>query len=143
MLVSCSHQDPEVLTVRHFFLQDTTVVDDNAQMARGEQLYRLRGAVTLEERKSRLGHYYTVDWERPSEVGLNEEMRVVMNYQQAGTASKVLEMTRKIPTGQESGKIEFQVVGEPYRVGGRVLAWRIRLMKGSRVLAEKRSYLWK
>jgi len=143
MMVSCSHQDPEALRVRHFQLQKTDEVGDSAQMTRGEQLYRLRGAVTLKERRERLGHYYTVEWERPSSARAGEGMRVVMNYQQAATASQVLEMSREIPADQTSGKMEFQVAGESYRVAGRVLAWQIRLMQGDRELAEKRSYLWK
>lgn len=140
-MVSCSTQAPELLEVRHFHLQSVDLVDDKAEMARGEQLYRLRGAVTMEERKGRLGHYYTVDWEN-DQPGAGD-LKLVMDYQQAATAAKVLRMTRDLPDDQPSGKGEFMIAGEDYRVGGQVLAWRVQLIRGKELVSEKSSYLWK
>jgi len=37
----------------------------------------------------------------------------------------------------------FQVTGDDYLQYGRVLAWRANDSRGGRVLAEKRSYLWR
>ena len=83
----------------------------------------------------------TVDWKNDLEgVG---NLKVVMDYQQAATASKVLRMSRQIAGNVDSGKVEFLVTGEAYRVGGQVLAWRVQLFRDSRVIAEKHSYLWK
>ena len=110
-------------------------------MVRGEQMYRLRGAVTLEERQRRLGQYYTVSWK--NDQAAQGPMTVVMDYQQAATGSQVLRMSRDLPAGQTSGRVEFQVTGESYRIGGRVLAWRIRLLRADEIVAEKRSYLWR
>jgi hypothetical protein len=110
-------------------------------MVRGEQMYRLRGAVTMEERLLRLGHYYTINWENDgSHAG---PLKIVMDYQQAATGSEIVQMSRDLPAGQSSGRVEFQIVGESYRMGGRVLAWRIRMLSGNKVITEKRSYLWK
>jgi hypothetical protein len=143
VLASCSSQDADLLKVRHYHLQDVDAVDLDSAMARGEQMYRLRGAVTMVERRSRLGHYYSVDWKKGATTGNTADLSVEMDYLQSATASKVLHMSCKLPKDAVSGKVEFQVTGESYRVGGQVLAWRIRLMQGDRVLAEKRSYLWK
>jgi len=143
VLVSCSSQKDELLQVRHFHLQDVQPVTGDAEMARGEQQYRLRGAVTMEERVSRLGHYYSVSWKNPqADVG-REDLKLVMDYQQTATASKVLRMSRDLPDDVESGKMEFQIADEAYRVGGRVLAWRVQLLRGGRMIGEKQSYLWK
>ena len=141
LLVSCADRGGDLLQVRHYHLQDVGPVDRNVEMARGEQFYRLRGAVTLAERKSRLGHYYTVEWEN-DQIGVGE-LKVVMDYQQAATGAKVLQVSRDVPNDLKSGKIEFHITGEHYRVGGQVLAWQVQLLRGSRVIAEKRSYLWK
>ena len=143
VLVSCSSPDDEWLQVRPFHLKDAKVTDINAQMARGEQLYRFRGAVTMEERMSRLGYYYTVTWKKNQGDTKAGKMTLVMEYQQAATASKVLRMSRDIPSDVDSGKVEFRIAGESYRVGGQVLSWRIRMMQDGQVLAEKQSYLWK
>ena len=109
-------------------------------MVRGEQVYRMRGAVTLEERRSRTGHYYTVYW-NTAEVAQGGQ--IVFEYQQAITASDVLTKTFKIPTGHSSGSAEFNIIGKEYQQGGNVLAWRARLVKGGKTLAVKRSYLWR
>ncbi len=139
LLVSCGG-NPEPLKVKQSHLRDIDIVNRDAQMIRGEQLYRMRGAVTLEQRKNRLGHYYTVYWNRP-QAGAGE-MKIIFEYQQAATASKVLTITRDIPAGQNSGVMEFNIIGKPYREGGNILAWRAKLIRGSQVVASKRSYLW-
>lgn len=141
LLVSCANNEPEPLSVRQFHLRDITPADKDAQMVRGEQLYRMRGAVTLEQRRNRLGDYYTIYWNTAEAASGN--LKVVFEYQQATTASKILTMTRDIPASQTSGSVEFRIAGEAYREGGNVLAWRARLMKGGRVIAMKRSYLWR
>lgn len=102
-------------------------------------MHRLRGAVSMEEQRNRLGDYYTVTW-KASAV---QPTRVVMHYQQAATGAKILQMSRDLPNGLAGGKIEFAVTGDSYNKRGRVLTWRIRLMAGKQVLAEKRSYLWR
>lgn len=141
LLGACSNRESQLLDVRHFHLQSVDPVDYQSAMARGDQLYRLRGAVTLEEREARLGHYYTVAW-RNDQPGTGD-LKVVMDYQQAATASKTLRMSHKVSGEEESGKVEFKIAGEDYRVGGTVLAWRVRLMRGERVIAEDNSYLWR
>ena len=140
ILGACSSSPDESLKVRQFHLREPDAADKKlAQMVRGEQMYRLKGAVTLEERKERLGDYYTVTWRARGA----QPTHVVMDYQQAVTGAKVLSQSRDLSPGVAGGKEEFRVVGDDYNQGGRVLAWRIRLLQGNRVLAEKRSYLWR
>ena len=141
LLVSCGGGNSEVLSVRQLHLRDIHLADRDAQMVRGEQLYRLRNAVTLEQRRDRLGHYYTIYWDLPQAV--TADMKVVFEYQQAATASKVISVEREIPAGQAKGSTEIQIIGSSYREGGSVLAWRARLMRGSQIVAMKRSYLWR
>ena len=141
LLVSCGGGEPEVLRIRQFHLRDTDIADKEAQLVRGEQLYRLHGAVTLEERRSRVGHYYTAHWDAPEVASGNA--KIIFEYQQATTASKVLTSVHKIPAGQSNGSVEFQIIGDAYQKGGSVLAWRARLVEGKRLLDVKQSYLWK
>lgn len=128
--------------MRQFHLSSVDLADrDDAKMVRGEQRHRLRGAVTLKEREERLGQYYTISWVNtdPSLAA----MKLVMDYQQTATGSQNLRMTTELPAGQASGRVEFKVSGKAYQSRGRVLAWRIRLMRGNTIVAEKRSYLWR
>lgn len=140
LLGACASAPDDALQVRQFHLRDTGPADrKKAQMVRGEQMYRLRGAVTMEERRGRLGDYYTVTWRA---LGA-QPTRVVMDFQQAATGAEIHRMHSDLPAGAAEGKVEFKVAGDDYNTGGRVLAWRIRLMQGGSVLAEKRSYLWR
>lgn len=110
-------------------------------MVRGEQMYRLRGAVSMEEHRQRLGQYYTVRWNNDgSHAG---PLSIAFEYRQAATGSEILRMSRDLPLSETSGQVEFAVNGEAYRTGGRVLAWRIRMFSGDKVIAEKKSYLWR
>ncbi len=137
LFVSCSSSPNEPLVIRQFHLKEVKAVDNDTQMVRGEQLYRLKGAVTLDERKGRLGQYFTVNWNASGAT------QVVMEYQQVSTGAKTLRMARDLSQGKSAGKVEFKITGDAYNQGGRVLAWRIRLLQGERILSEKRSYLWR
>lgn len=140
LCASCGTRD--IMQVKQYHLRSIDTVDmKQAPMVRGEQMYRMRGAVSKEERSQRLGQYYSVCWENSNEA--QGPLKIIMNYNQAATGSKVLTMSQDLPAEETSGLVEFSISGEAYRTGGRVLAWRIRMMSGNDVLSEKRSYMWK
>ncbi len=99
VLCGCSPQT-EPLIVKQFTLrdQDTDVIDD--PMVQNEKLGRLYGAVSMEERKNRLGQYYTVLWNDPNIS--NSKREILFQYQQGG--SRVKTVTKSLPTGQSTGK---------------------------------------
>lgn len=138
-LVSCASND--TLRVRQFNLRSIEVADYEQAMVRGEQMNRLRGAVSIEEQRKRLGQYYTVSWQNTGNHP--GPLKIVMEYQQAATGSKILKMSRDLPANEISGVAEFAVNGDAYLKGGRILAWRISMLSGNKVVAEKHSYLWK
>lgn len=140
LLVSCASDD--VIQVKQFHLRSTQVENmQQAPMVRGQQMYRMRGAVSMEQREKRLGQYYSVRWKHEGSGATSR--KIVMDYRQAATGSKILSMSQELPAGEKSGLVEFSVAGESYRIEGRVLAWRIRLLSGKEVIEEKRSYLWR
>lgn len=140
LCASCATKD--IMQVKQYHLKSIDVVNmKQAPMVRGEQMYRMRGAVSREERSQRLGQYYSVRWNNVNE--LQGPLRIVMDYHQAATGSEVLTMSQDLPAAETSGLVKFTISGESYRTGGRVLAWRIRMMNGSVVISEKRSYMWK
>ena len=137
VFVSCSGT-PEILAVKQFTLrdQDSGAVDD--PMVQNEKLRRLYGAVSLEERKQRLGQYYTILWN--ADPGAEKE--IVFRYQQGGSGSRIKEIRRTIPAGTSEGKEEFSVIGDNYFDNGRVLAWKIDFTANGETIASKQSYLW-
>ncbi len=130
----------EPLTVKQFTLrdQDSSVVDD--PMVQNEKLRRLHGAVSVEERKQRLGQYYTILWNDPKTVGIRRE--IVFRYQQGGSGSRIKEMRRTLSPEAFEGKEEFTVIGDEYFENGRVLAWKIDFTANGETIASKQSYLW-
>lgn len=136
-LVGCG-PSPE-LEVFPFHLRSIEVADEEAMMVRGEQLKKFYGAVGVRERELRLGHYYAVDWHN-REVG--EEVTVKFEYQQGATGSRVLTLEETFDGSLTKGRAEFQIIGQDYLEGGKVLAWRCGLWRGNREVASQSSYLW-
>ena len=101
-----------------------------------ERRFHLRGAVTAAEREQRKGLYYTARW------NAKEEGRYTLkfSYLQARTASRVLTLTETdLP---KTGAHNFVINGENYQKNGRVLAWKLELFQGNRLIATEQSYLW-
>lgn len=138
-LVSCAGPK-ETVSIRQYHLRvlkpDTAGVDS----IRAENLKRFHGAVSQEEQRNRLGHYYTIRWDGP-EGRESEPVRIVFQYRQAATGSKVLKMEVEAPAGQK-GKTELQLIGPAYLEGGRVLAWHMSFYRGVDLIETRQSYLW-
>jgi hypothetical protein len=131
----------EGLVVKQFLLRDQDRKGSDEPMVRMEKERRLRGAVSMAERKERLGQYYTVLWSDRDGVGTGE-VEVIFEYQQGATASLVKHMTKNFKASDESGKAEFAVIGENYFKNGKVLAWKATVRRGKQVVATRQSYLW-
>ncbi len=110
-------------------------------MIRAEKNRILHGAVSMEERAQRLGQYYTVLWSDRDGAG-SGEVEVFFEFQQGKTGSLVKKRTSTFAAGDDSGKTVFSVIGDDYTKGGKVLSWKISLLRGGKVLDTKQSYLW-
>lgn len=138
-LVSCGGR-PEVLQVKQFHLREPDAEMGENEVVRSEKLKRLHGAVSLEERRERMGHYFGIRWDGPPGRE-DEEIRLLFEYQQAATGSETRKMEQVLP-GSAKGKTEFHVTGPAYLHGGRVLTWRLTMFRGGEEVATRRSYLW-
>jgi len=137
LLVGCAgSSDP--LTVRMQTLRDQDVGGTDDPMIRHDKMRRLYGAISMEERRQRLGQYYTILWN--ADPAAEKEVR--FEYLQGKSASRVKSMRREIAPGTSSGKVEFSVIGDDYFDNGRVLAWKCSLISGGDVISTEQSYLW-
>lgn len=128
-----------MLDVRPTHLRDLELADMDNPMIRGDQRRLLHGAIGVREQEKLLGHYYVVLWNEASGTG---PVRVLFEYQQAGSGSLVKRQEQSFDAGSTEGRAEFRVIGEDYLEGGRVLAWRCRLFRDGNEIAERHSYLW-
>jgi len=133
---------PQALVVKQFILRDQVRNPNDEPMVNMEKEHHLRGAVSMEERRQRLGQYYTILWRDPASAG-HEPVEVVFQYQQGETASLVKHMTKKFPAEDSAGTAEFAVIGDNFFKGGKVLTWKATLRRGDRELASRQSYLWR
>jgi hypothetical protein len=138
LLAAACSGPQEALTVKQFTLRDQDTTKEDDPMVQNEKLRRLYGAVSLDERKGRLGQYYTVLWNAEARV----EKQIVFRYQQGGSGSLIKEMRSEIPAGTSQGKVEFSFIGDNYFKNGRVLAWKMDLIANGETIATKQSYLW-
>lgn len=128
------------LEVKQFTLRDAETQTNDEPMIRGEKRRLLHGAIGVNEQRERLGQYYTVLWADASGGGATE---VVFEYQQGATGSRIKRAVRRFDAGETSGRAEFRIVGDDYTKGGRVLAWRVSVVRDGRTLATRHSYLWR
>jgi hypothetical protein len=137
-LLSCS--STQVLDIRPYHLRTIGATDEGDDpMLRGEYQRRMHGAIGVREQGERLGYYYTVLYNGTSGSGPG---KVVFEFQQGSTGSRVKKMTHDIPTGESKGRAEFAIIGQDYQKGGKVLAWRCKLYRDGREVASRQSYLW-
>jgi len=139
-LVACSGT-PQTLVVKQFQVRDQVRNSDDNPMVRMEKERRLLGAVSMAERRQRLGQYYTLQWYDPAGVGRGA-VRVTFLYQQGATGSLVKRMTKDFSADTAEGIAEFAVIGDNYFKGGKVLTWKATVSRGDRELASRQSYLW-
>lgn len=137
-LSACSGTN-DLLTVKQFYVRDQEDDKDVEPMVRGEKNRIFHGAVSMEERRKLLGQYYTILWSDPEGAATSHE--VVFEFQQGGSGSTIKKRSQKF-SGQSSGKASFSVIGDDYFKGGKVLAWKISLLRDGREIGSRKSYLW-
>ena len=142
LLIGACAGPPETLVVKQYLLRDEKTGKSSDPMVRMEKTRRLHGAVSMEERRQRLGQYYTIVWRDPDGVGKGP-VEVIFEYQQGATASRVKRRTKAFAASEEGGAADFAVIGDDYFQGGKVLAWRASVTRDGRELASRQSYLWR
>ena len=139
VLASCV-SDPHGLTVKQYHLRENMFDQNVDLMARGEVQRLLHGAVTVEERRQKIGQYYQVIWNQPGQT--SSSMEVVFEYLQAGSGSTVKRLVQSAPFHDRLDAY-FSIVGNDYRQNGRVLAWKVTVKDGGKTLDSKQSYMWR
>ena len=141
MLLGACTRPPEPLAVKQFQLRDQVPATADEPLVKMEKLRRLHGAVSMAERREKLGQYYTLVWSHP-EGKASGPVELIFEYQQGASASRVKRIARSFAASETRGTAEFAVIGANYFQGGKVLAWKATLKRGGEVIASRQSYLW-
>lgn len=104
-----------------------------------ERQHFVYGAVTKKDIVDRFGHYYAFFWKTTDRTG---PVTIKFEYQQAksGLSKRVQEQV--VDDIHRSNVSKFQVVGPEYQKSGRVIAWRISILRGKEELVSQQSALW-
>lgn len=98
------------------------------------------GAVTKAQKRSKLGHYYVVNWENQGDVA-HYELR--FDYRQSKTREKVRTLTIPYPNAKKgSHKARFSVTGDAYLEQGPLTSWRVSLVRNGIIVAQEKSFVW-
>jgi len=104
-----------------------------------EQKYYNYGAATQAQRAKRKGHFFVVNWTAEKAA---ENITVLFEYRQKLTQDRVYRLEMPYTSVKGDKKTEFEVVGEAFEKQGLVNSWRISILKGEKVLAQKKSFVW-
>jgi len=105
-----------------------------------ERQHHIYGAVTKEQIMDRFGHYYAVFWKvADREAG---PVTVRFEYLQAGAGLNKRAQEQIVDDIRRTNISRFQVTGEEYNKSGRVLAWRVSVLRGKEELVSQQSALW-
>ena len=109
-------------------------------MIRFERQYHFHGAVTEEQRREKLGHYYTLFWNAPE---TRTPVTVRFEYRQSRTGERVSTFDQVVSDVRDRNQTALRISGESYHRDGRVVAWQATLLQDGKVLDQTRSFLWK
>ena len=127
--------------MKQFYLRDQVEDDLDDPMMRGEKSRLLHGAVTMAERSDRLGQYYTVLWNDADGAG-SGPVEVRFDYRQGASGSRIKTRSETFSAKTPSGKAVFSVIGDDYSKRGKVISWKVTLLRDGRALSSKQSYMW-
>lgn len=138
LLAACSTSTPQ-LKVTTYHLRESLFSENDDPMVRGEVQRLLHGCVSKKQRLAKVGDYYEFHWRDPQQRAVD----LHFDYLQAATGSKVLSRHVHLPMTGPTLLHSIAITGADYQKGGRILAWRARVMRDGATLASQQSYLWR
>ena len=142
LLTGCQTTESGLVTiskVNPYHLESTSVVETDDEMIKFEQRRHVYGAVEWEEFREREGYYYTVFWNTKNKTPAT----VQFEYCLAATGPQVHVKEIHVSDPKRRNATRFEVIGDEYRINGRVTQWRATVVENEVVVAEYKSFLWK
>jgi hypothetical protein len=141
LLGACSTGKPEtaIRKVQIFHMKSDRPPATADPMIVSETRKRMWGAISPSERRARIGNYYAAHW-RAAQPGQPATVR--LEFRQANTGSKTHVQEVALPAAGARNVTNFNIIGEAYQTGGRVVAWRLTVAQGDQLIGEESSFLW-
>lgn len=129
----------KISKVKYYHLMPFFTPQTTNQTILFERQHFIYGAVTKKEIVDRFGHYYAFFWKANDRTG---PVTVKFEYMQGKSGLTKHVQTQVVDDIHRSNVSKFQVVGQEYQKNGRVIAWRISILRGKEELVSQQSALW-
>jgi hypothetical protein len=96
------------------------------------------GAITSVDYVERQGYYFNVWWRARHQA----DLILRLEYRQEKLASHVQAKELRYPAAKGSLESKFTVIGDEYKEGGKITAWRMLLIENGRAVGLHQSFLW-
>lgn len=133
-----THEPTAITGSKYYLLDPEGKIVTPDPMLRFERSHHLHGAITREEKKQREGHYYVFWW--TDEAHTPATVRLETRHANTGSQVKVQEI--QIDDVRRKNKTRFQVTGDEFFTDGKVISWRVSIIRDGQALASDQSYLW-
>ena len=96
------------------------------------------GAITSTDYVERMGYYFNVWWRAKRQA----DLILRIEYRQEKLASHVQAKELSYPAAKGTVQSKFTVIGDEYKEGGKITAWRLLLIENGRAVGLHQSFLW-
>jgi len=132
--------DPKVIVTKiHEVRNDESYHPSHNDALQFEKDYWNYGAITAEQKEARRGQIYVISWRNS---GPPDRFTTRFEYRQQNTREQIKVQTDDHPVVSGNARSIFKVVGSEYRTDGPVETWRFTVLRGGKVVAEERSFIW-
>lgn len=129
----------KISKVKYYHLMPFFTPQTTNQTILFERQHFIYGAVTKKEVVDRFGHYYAFFWKATDR---STPVTVRFEYMQAQSGLRKHVQEQVVEDIRRTNISKFQVTGPEYQKGGRILAWRVSVLRGKEELASQQSALW-
>ena len=132
--------DPKItITKIHEVRNDESYHPTHNDALQFEKDYWNYGAITAEQKEARRGQIYVISWRND---GPPDRFTTRFEYRQQNTREVIKVQTDDHPVVSGNARSIFKVVGSEYRTDGPVETWRFTVLRGGKVVAEEKSFIW-
>jgi len=132
--------DPKVIVTKiHEVRNDESYHPSHNDALQFEKDYWNYGAITAEQKEARRGQIYVISWRNS---GPPDRFTTRFEYRQQNTREQIKVQTDDHPVVSGNARSIFKVVGSEYRTDGPVETWRFTVLRGNKVVAEEKSFIW-
>lgn len=125
--------------VRQFFNEPSSFIPTSCEAINFERNLINHGAISQNQFNQLRGNYFSFLWRTSTRANII----VRFEYHQNSLGNKTQALECFYPNALGSYESKFRVVGEDYLKFGRVVSWRALLIVEGKVVALRRSFLWR